>query len=156
MQNYQPKSQFLIDVANNQVPLGDDEFGRHNFELLIALTRDEDRSNRDWATFLLALQERNTPEVRDALLRAAHDEDPYVSAEAICGLAHIDRQLALPLVRDALKAGSVAAVIFEAAEILADPSLAEPLRPFAEPSGDAYLDSLALDALKACETGQQS
>jgi hypothetical protein len=98
-------------------------------------------------------QECNTPAVREALLAAAVDEDEYVRAEAIWGLAHIDHDLALPLVEKALSADSVAATIFEAAELLAHPSLVDALRKFAEPTGNVYLDRVTKDALEACETG---
>jgi hypothetical protein len=43
--------------------------------------------------------------------------------------------------------------VFEAAALIADPALVELLRPWTEPSGDEWLDRLALDALEACETG---
>jgi hypothetical protein len=150
---YQPNSLFLLDILAGMVPLSGSEFAEANLTRLIDMTRDEDRSNRDWATFLLAQQECNTPAVREALLAAAVDEDEYVRAEAIWGLAHIDHDLALPLVEKALSADSVAATIFEAAELLAHPSLVDALRKFAEPTGNVYLDRVTKDALEACETG---
>ena len=90
---YTPRSEFLNAVAADEVPLGGSEMGAANFQKLIAMTRDDDVSNRDWATMLLSQQEVDTPEVRDALLRAANDEVADVRAEAIEGLAQRDQDL---------------------------------------------------------------
>jgi HEAT repeat protein len=115
------------------------------------MTRDEDRSNRDWATFLLAQEETDTPAVRDALIRAAKDDDDVVRAEAVLGLAKRDPLLALPLVQEALRSEAVAAPMFEAAALCADLSLIPDLRIWAEPSDEPLMDGLAADALAACE-----
>jgi hypothetical protein len=115
------------------------------------MTRDAQTANRDWAAFLLGQKDIDTPEVRTALLAAAEDEDVYVRAEAICGLAQRDTSLALPLVQRELSGESVAMPIFEAATIVAHPSLAADLRRFVEPSGNVSLDRLAVEALQACE-----
>jgi hypothetical protein len=151
MAQYQPNSLFLLDILAGVVPLSGGEFGEANLARLIALTRDEDLSNRDWATFLLAQQERNTPDVREALLAAAADENEDVRAEAIWGLAHIARDLALPLVSKALAEDYATVPIFEAAELLAHPSLVDALRPFANSTGDTGLNRLVNEALSACE-----
>ncbi len=134
-------------------PLSGGRFGERNFQLLVEMTTDPDRANRDWAVMLLAQQERDTPQVREALLRAARDEDEYVRAEAILGLAMIDRALALPLVKDALAGTSATLPIFEAAVLVAHPSLIEDLRAFEEPSDEPWLDELVIKALEACENG---
>lgn len=84
-------------------------------------------------------------------MRAAHDEDEAVRAEAMLGLAHRDRELALPLVKRALAATSVMPSLLEAAALIAHLSLVEDLREFAQPSGDDFLDQLAIRALTACE-----
>jgi hypothetical protein len=120
---------------------------------LIAMTRDLDLSNRDWATMLLASEEADTPEIREALLSAAHDENDVVRAEALAGIAQRDRGLALPLALKELSGKRVTMAVFEAAALIADTALMELLRPWTEPSGDEWLDRLALDALEACETG---
>lgn len=150
---YEPNSPFLLDILAGVVPLSGSEFAEANLARLIAMTRDEDRSNRDWATFLLAQQECDTPAVREALFAAAGDEDEHVRAEAIWGLAHIDRDLALPLIQKALLGDRVSAPIFEAAELVAHPALVEALRRFTKPTSDLYLDQIANSALEACETG---
>lgn len=122
-------------------------------QLLIAMTRDEDRSNRDWATMLLSQTEADTPEVRAALLVAANDEYDIVRAEALLGLSTRDAGLALPLVIEALCGESASMPVFEAAEIIADPALVEYLQPWIEPSDDAFVDDCARKALAACEKG---
>jgi hypothetical protein len=152
-ERYEPPSDFLKAVIAEDAPLSGSRFGEANFQLLIDMTTDADRANRDWAVMLLSQQERDTPQVRDALLRAARDEDEDVRAEAILGLAMIDRALALPLVKDALAGTSATLPIFEAAALVAHPSLVNALRAFDEPSDDPLLDDLVIIALEACENG---
>jgi HEAT repeat protein len=150
-QPYQPKSDFLKAVIRDEVPLCGSGFADRNLQRLIAMTGDPDSSNRDWAALLLSQQDLDTPEIRAALLTAAGDEDEHVRAEALAGLAARDPALALPLVHEALAADRVGAVIFEAAALVAHPSLIEPLRAFAEPSDNHHIDALVLEALAACE-----
>lgn len=149
MDPYVPPSAFLQSLIEDDAPLvgADPEaVGR-----VMALMRDEHPANRDWATLLLAQQDLDTGEVREALLTAAEDENDYVRAEAILGLAQRDKALAVPLVRRELNLESVAVPLFEAAAIVADPSLVDNLRDFATPSDDPLLDALASKALRACE-----
>jgi HEAT repeat protein len=147
---YEPTSDFLMMAINEEVLFTGGEHGKANLPRLILMTKDPDPINRDWATLLLSQQEMDTPEIRDALLVAAEDENIYVRGEAILGLAQRDKAIALPLLQRELSRGSVALQMFEAATIVADPSLAQQLEAFTESSGDDYLDQLALDALKAC------
>lgn len=148
---YEPSSEFLRRMIKRTDALSDNSEDRRALARLIKMTRDHDVANRDWATMLLRQQGLDTPEVRDALLFAAKDENESVRAEAIRGLADMDRSLALPLVREALKSDNVSAPILEAAAIVADASLIHDLRAFAEPSDDDYLDRLTLEAIAACE-----
>lgn len=150
---YEPVSDFLKAVIAEELTLSGSAFADANLRQLIALTRDKDLSNRDWATMLLASEELDTPEIRDALLTAAHDESDIVRAEALAGLAQRDRRLALPFVLEALSKDYVSMPVFEAAAMVADPTLVEALRPWIEPSNDEWLDQLARDALVACENG---
>lgn len=150
---YRPASDFLQAVAADNVPLAGSAFAEANLERLIAMTRDPDETNRDWATFLLAQQETDTPQVRSALLVAAEDDADCVRAEALWGLARRDRALALPFARLALLGDQISKPVLEAAALIADPSLVELLRPWAEPSDDDFLDEEARSALTACETG---
>lgn len=147
---YLPSSSFLLSVKDDEINFSDDPGGRKNLKKLIALTQDGDRVNRDWATFLLSQLEVDTDEVRAALLEGVKDPDIAVRSEAIRGIALRDRTLALPLVREALSSQVVYAPVFEAAEIVADPTLVDDLRYFAEASDNPYLDGLAQDALIAC------
>lgn len=149
---YEPPSDFLKALINDEAPLVG-EHGQANLCRLIEMTADREVANRDWATLLLAQQEIDTPVVRDALLSAADDENEHVRAEAILGLARRQKSAALPFLRRELTHESVPLSLFEAAIIVADPSLTEDLRAFAEPSGDRFLDGIAAEALRACQGG---
>jgi len=150
-ERYEPTSDFLRAVAAEEVPLSGSAFADANMRQLIAMTRDNDVSNRDWATMLLASEEADTPEIREALLSAANDENDVVRAEALVGIAQRDRGLALPLVLKALSGEWAGMPLFEAAALVADPALVDVLRPWTEPSDDEWLDQLAREALAACE-----
>lgn len=150
-QRYEPPSEFLKALIDDDAPLVEGEHAAANLLRLIDMTRDEHARNRDWATLLLAQQDIDTPHVREALLEAAEDENEYVRAEAILGLAQRDKMLALPLLQRELSGRAVPLPLFEAAAIVAHPSLAADLRAFSAPSGDEFLDGLATDALRACE-----
>lgn len=147
---YEPTSDFLKLVIAEQAPLSGAEGAQENLRRLIALTADADRTNRDWAVLLLSQEEVDGPDVREALLRAARDEDDIVQAEAVLGLAQRDASLALPFVQAALTAETVAAPTLEAAALCAHPSLIADLKVWAEPSDDTYIDALAAEALAAC------
>jgi len=149
-ERYEPTSDFLNAVIAEDAPLSGSEMAEENLRRLIDLMRDEDRSNRDWATFLLAQEEIDTPNVRNALIRAAKDDDDMVRAEAVLGLAIRDPLLALPFVQQALHADAVATPVLEAAALCAHPSLIADLRIWAKHS-DQPLAKLAADALAACE-----
>lgn len=156
MTPYTPKSHFLNAIINEEVPLSGSPMADANMQRLIAMTRDEDVSNRDWATFLLSQEEADTPEIRAALLAAINDTDPFVRAEALLGIAQRDTQLALPFALQALSRDRVSVPVLEAAEIIADPALVEGLRPWTEPSDDEWIDELARKALHACKGTQFS
>ena len=155
-ERYEPPSDFLKAVIDDDVPLVGSDYANSNLRRLIAMTCDERPANRDWATLLLSQQDLDTPQVREALLHAAEDEMDAVRAEAILGLAQRDKAVALPLLQKELARKSVAMPVFEAAALVADRSLVEELREFATPSGDDFLDRWALDALNACETGRSA
>ncbi len=150
-ERYEPPSDFLKMLIADDSPLAGNEQADANLRCLIAMTSDAHPANRDWATLLLAQQAIDTPEVRQALLRAADDENEDVRAEAILGLAQRDKALALPLLQRELSGETVSLPLLEAAIIVAHPSLVTDLRAFAEPSDDDFLDGFALEALKACE-----
>jgi len=152
---YQPTSGFLIDVLNEAVPLSGSEFSDHNLRRVIDYLADVEAVNRDWAAFILGDPDLDSPTIREALLTAATtDCSPRVRAEALRGLAQIAPGLALPHVRQALSAEMALVNVFEAAEIIADPSLVDTLRPWSDPSDDPYLDGLVAAAIAACEQGK--
>jgi len=151
--DYEPSSEFLKGIVNDEVPIGVAGFHAHNLQRLITLTRDTDLTNRDWATMLLSQTDISTPEVLAALLDAASDEDDVVRAEALLGLARRDRALALPFAKKALAHEYASMAVFEAVELIADHSLIPLLLPWTEESEDTWLDDCARRALSACERG---
>ena len=150
MESYSPPSPFLQSAIADEVPF-EGAFGAVNFAKLVAFTKHEDEANRDWATFLLGQLEADTPELRQALLEASEDESGIVRAEAIWGLAQRDKALALSLVKRELEMDFVWLPLFEAAELIADPSLVEQLRPFTDPTDDDSIDQAAMAAFSACK-----
>ena len=143
-------------IIAETAPLGARDIEEVNLKRLMMMTRDAELANRDWATFLLAQLELNRPDVIAALAACAADPAPIVREEAICGLAALDRVLALPLLRKELSGDCISMLVLEAAIVLADPSLVEDLEAFAAPSGDVFLDRLVQDALAACRTAPKS
>ncbi|MFA5970425.1 MAG: HEAT repeat domain-containing protein [Sphingomonas sp.] len=149
-ERYTPSSDFLQAVVNEEVPFDHRDFGEKNLMQLMAMTRDPDVANRDWATLLLSQLELNRPDVREALIHAASDESSEVRAEAILGLAQLDRSVALPLLRRELQGELVNMPLLEAAIIVADASLIDDLKAFAAPSANKMLDQMVADAITAC------
>ncbi|MEE3626103.1 HEAT repeat domain-containing protein [Nitrospirillum sp. BR 11752] len=146
---YEPPSPFLQDFIAEKVSLSGDG-GAAALGRLMDLTMDCDPINRDWAVFLLAQADIDTPAVRDVLLRATEDEIEIVRAEAILGVAKVDPASALPLVRRALVAEHVTIPVLEAAALCRHPSLIDDLRVWAEPSSELSVDAAAREALDAC------
>lgn len=141
MDRYEPPSAFLKSLIEDDSSLTEDRSGQ-SLVRLIGLMSDKETANRDWATLILAQQEIDTQAVRNALLAAAEDKDEHVRAEAILGLAQRDKATALPLLQRELSRDSVALPLFEAAALVADASLAEPLRAFSEPSDGTFWTNL--------------
>ena len=114
---------------------------------------DPDRSNRDWATFLIAGLPFDSPEIRETLLRAANDADVDTRDEAIVGLARRDRATAIECLKPLLKE-EIGEVLLEAATILGDPSLVPALKEIEgwDGDGNSIRDQLQR-ALAACEAG---
>lgn len=152
MRKYKPPSRFLRELISSSTPISERPNAADDIARVIQLMVDENPANRDWATFLLAQDESNTSDVRRALLSAAKDQNEFVRAEAILGLARRDKVLAFPLLRHELQGPSAPAPLFEAAAIVGDSLLMSHLREFSKPSGDAYFDELVDRALRACGT----
>jgi hypothetical protein len=154
-ERYEPPSEFLKALISDDAMLVGGEHAEANLRRLMDLTGDEHPANRDWATLLLAQHDIDTADVRQTLLRAADDENEYVRGEAILGLAQRDKALALPLLQRELSGKFVPLQLFEAASIVAHPSLVADLRAFTARSGDDFLDASALEALQACEAAAE-
>ena len=149
-ESYAPSSDFLCSVINDEAPLTGSAFAEANLARVIELMQDDDVSNRDWATFLVAELELDRSDVRQALLTAAEDSEECVRAEAILGLARRDRKLALPLVRRELEGELEWDQFLEAAQIVADPSLVADLERLSQAPGNASWHERATLALDAC------
>jgi hypothetical protein len=128
-ERYEPPSSFLKSLIADDTALSGGEHADQNLRRLIDMTKDNDPINRDWAALLLAQQDLDTPEIRGALLHAAGDPNEYVRAEAILGLAQRDKELALPILKRELGRSFVPLPLFEAATIVAHPSLAAECGP---------------------------
>ena len=151
---YEPESTFLTWVLNGDAPLAGSEQAEANLRRVIELTTDGDVSNRDWATFILGSRDIDTPDIREALIARADDPEERVRSEAIRGLARKDPLVALPLIQRALEAPSAMVNVFEAAAIVANASLVEPLRQFAKKASADWSGDVVREALQACETGE--
>jgi len=150
---YRPNSAFLMSVAAGDVCLSRNMFAEENLLLLLELMRDDDASNRDWVTFLLAQTDLDTDAVRCALLASARDEETDVRAEAIHGLAMRDRSLALPLVKNALREETISMPVLESATLCSDKSLIEDLRVWSAIISERWLRGYLDEAIAACERG---
>ena len=150
--DYSPKSDFVGLAATGDVPLAGSPQADRNLQRLIEFTRHPDKSNRDWATMALGQNAPDTPVVIDALIAAAEDQDCDVRAEAIEALARKGLKIALPLIARELATPRCGFGVFEAAGIVADPSLVEPLKRFDQDTDEPWIDSTIREAIKACET----
>ena len=147
---YLPKSDFIWMAAEGDVPLSGSPEGNANLALLIAFTKDDDVSNRDWATMILAMHKINTSEVRDALIAATDDVEPCIRGEALEGLVDRDRDLALPLLARELARDECGYATFKAAHTLAHPSLLGLLENWTNRGGAPWIDDTIQDAISAC------
>jgi HEAT repeat protein len=152
-ERYEPPSEFLKAIIAEEVPIGTTGLAAENLSRLISMTFDQDSTNRDWATMLLAQEQIDTENVRSALLRAVRDDYEAVRAEALLGLAKIDPKLALPYAIEALAGDSASMPVFEAAEMIANPALIPALQPWLYGSENSFVDDWAQLALQACVRG---
>lgn len=91
---------------------------------LIELSQDEDEDVRNWATFGLGTQiDKDTPEIREALLARLTDKNGETQGEAQVGLAvRGDKRVVEPLLKE-LTSGSVGRMAVESACEIADSRL---------------------------------
>jgi HEAT repeat protein len=79
-------------LCNNETPEG--------LAALVVLTRDDDPTIRDWATFALAQSDSDSEEIRAALWASVDRDDGDVCGEALVGLARRgDRAVITPILR---------------------------------------------------------
>lgn len=153
-ERYEPKSDFLKNFDWETVPLGGHEFGEVNLRRMIKLMDDEDQSNRDWATFLVARSDANSKELTAALLTNTRDKNADIRCEAIVGLAKRDPSTALPIVTSMLMEQTVYVALFEAAGFVADQSLLPILEEIRTWWGEEEID---LDqAIQSCKAGKRN
>ncbi|MEO1657250.1 MAG: lyase [Pseudomonadota bacterium] len=148
-ERYEPKSEFLRAVLADEIGIEGDKFALDNFSRLLTFFDDECQANRDWAVFLVAQSDVDSPQVRRALTDIAGKSKDCVRDEALWGLARRDRNLALPLVKQALLSEGATTALFEAAEVIADPSLTPLLKDWGDQQGDvdsSHAVSSAIDA----------
>jgi HEAT repeat protein len=152
-ERYLPASEFLNYVIAGEIAFENSPLAEANLRELLKMVDDPDRSNRDWAAFVISALPLDTPAIRDALVKAADGDDPDTRDEAIIGLARRDRAAALARLAPLLEE-ELGVVLLEAAAILGDPSLVPALREIEnwKGGGDEVREQLHL-AITACERG---
>ncbi|WP_186418875.1 lyase [Bosea sp. CS1GBMeth4] len=153
---YQPASDFLIMVANGEVPLTGSEFADANLHMLLYYTRDSDLSNRDWATFLLAHADVDRAEVTVALHRCLEDESENVQEEAMVGLARRHDLTALPRLHGWLRQGALSRMILEAAAEFGESSICQSLESVEQLANELGLRFLWEEACEKCGCPRKS
>jgi len=154
-EEYRPPSAFLQQLIDEEPALAGDADADAKLAELIALTRDADPANRDWALLLLGQSEVETPEALAALVAGMDDEEHEAALEALIGVAMRAPALALPRVRELLDGDTVDSMALEAAAYVADPSLLPLLEAIGrevEDDDDVFTTVLA-EAIEACTRG---
>lgn len=133
-------------------------------DALIRLTRDKADHVRDWATFGLGtllceetMEEKDTPQIRDALFAVLDDPYRQVRGEAMTGLAVRHDPRVLPVLIRELEGEFHDTWCVEAAESMADPQLLPLLvkmRASLSPKNAADFGGRFDDAIKACGGSQ--
>ncbi len=127
---------------------------RRAIAALITLSADTDDLTRDWATFGLAqqMEDRDTPEMREAFIARLNDPDKETQAEAILGLAlRKDLRVVHPLI-DALGDDEPSWMNYKAAWALASPALCRALLAVGQRLPE-YEHELWLAAMGTCGCG---
>ena len=152
-EDYYPPSDFLNSVIAEEVPIGLEGFRAANLTRLIQMTTDTDEANRDWATFLLAQLEFDTPTIRAALLHAANDPSAVVRAEAICGIAQRDPASAQDLILRELSGDELWYPLIDAIEMIPNPEFIPLLEYWDNKLSDDFFNKAIQIALEACRNG---
>lgn len=154
-EDYRPPSLFLQQLIDDEPALSGSSDADALAAQLIALTRDADPANRDWALMILGQSELETPEALAALVAGMADEEHEAGLEAMIGVAMRAPELALPRVKALLDEDVVDSMTLEAAAYVADPSLL----PFLEAIGREVVDdddsftTILAEAIEACSRG---
>ena len=156
-ERYEPKSDFLKNFDFETVPLSGHEFGEANLRRLIALSNDEDSSNRDWATFFLATSEVVNEAVAEALLQRLTDIHGETRSEAVLGLAKRRHPRILNFLVEYLAGDNIGLMELEAAGSMADERLLPVLEELystwdSEPANDEHVETIKR-AIAACRDG---
>lgn len=148
-EDYMPASELLQRMVREDV-----EVEAHGAEV-IALTRDADGSNRDWALLLLAQSELASEEVLEALIAGMDDANHEAGLEALIGVAMRAPEVALPRVKALIEADTVESMALEAAAYVASPALMPALDALAAEFGedDDKFGMMLAEAIAACSTG---
>ncbi|MCW2763797.1 MAG: hypothetical protein JWR85_3998 [Marmoricola sp.] len=154
-EDYRPPSPFLQRLIDDEPELTGSSEADALAAQLIALTRDADPENRDWALMILGQSELETPEALAALVAGMDDEEHEAGLEALIGVAMRAPELALPRVKELLDGDEVDSMALEAAAYVADPSLL----PFLEAIGrevvndDDSFTTILAEAIESCSRG---
>lgn len=101
----------------------DPETDQQVIDTLMQLLVDSEPEARDWATFSLAMTEKDNPQLRDALLERMEDTDFNTRSEAAVGLAKRKDPRGIPLLLACLMSDRVGVLYVVAAGLYANPSL---------------------------------
>lgn len=156
-EDYRPPSAFLQHLIDEEPALSGGPAEDARAAQLIALTRDADPANRDWALLVLAQSELETPEALAALVAGMDDDEHDAALEALIGVAMRAPALALPRVAELLDGDTIDSMTLEAAAYVADPSLVPALEAIGEEvedDDDAFTTLLA-EAIESCTTGKR-
>jgi HEAT repeat protein len=118
---------------------------RISVDTLIALSADQDRDTRNWATFALgALSEEDSSPIRDALAARLIDGDDEIRGEAMAGLAKRGDGRAVKAVLYELRLTNVLTLAIEAAEATPRPEFLPHLKALYDTHPDDQAISRAL------------
>jgi hypothetical protein len=153
--DYRPPSAFLQMLIDDEPELtGGPAEDARAFQL-IALTKDKDPANRDWALLLLAQSELETPNALAALVAGMDDPEHEAALEALIGVAMREPALALPRVQALLEEDAIDSMTLEAAAYIADPVLLPALESIQAEVGDDddVFTTVLAEAIEACASG---
>ncbi|WP_066798801.1 hypothetical protein [Sphingomonas soli] len=155
IEEYRPPSPFLQMLIDEEPELSGSAEADARAAELIALTRDADPANRDWALLLLGQSELETDEALAALVAGMDDPEHEAALEAVIGVAMRAPEKALPRVLELLDGDTVDSMALEAAAYVADPSLLPMLEAIGREvvDDDDVFTTVLAEAIAACSRG---